>query len=134
MVCSNSHYNTISMIVWYIILIPINCMVYSVVHQVFNGILFFLHSSEYSDHTACLATHAKSCLSGVLAAFTDDVTKLLQLMTFHCGNLTVDPTNVNAFLLSVIKCQKDVFSDTVTCWDKFSMKLKANRSDPALCR
>lgn len=94
-----------------------------------------IHSFEYQHQTSCLTEHLSSCLSGPLfASFVPQVTSLIKLLFYHCGDLVVDPAAIDQFLLNQIQCKAEVFTKTVRCWDDFRNRLNTNKADLQLCR
>lgn len=94
----------------------------------------FCHSYEYNHERKCLRDHIATCLTSNMAPYVKPVTSLLLHQIYHCGDLEYQPSPLNKYILSLIKCKQEAFMDTEFCWRYFRGRLNANRSDPLLCR
>lgn len=91
-------------------------------------------SIEYQHQTSCLTEYLTSCLTGLLSGFVPAVRSLIEMLFYHCGDLKVDPTLIDQFLLQTIQCKGEVFTKTVECWNDFRLRFDQDKTDPRLCR
>jgi len=93
-------------------------------------------SFEHDKESGCLNSHVDTCVrnNNILNAVKGDISKLLLVLLYHCGNLNFRIQNINQFILGVVQCNPDHLSPIVNCWDDFRSTFQANSSDPSLCR
>lgn len=96
-----------------------------------------LCSSEYGNETACLSNHVNTCVKDdpLLNALRGEISKLLVLLVYHCGNVNSNNVQgVNQLILTTVGCNRTALNDIVNCWDDFRSAFEANKSDTSLCR
>ena len=71
----------------------------------------------------------------LLGALRDEISKLLLLLVYHCGNVNSNNVRgVNQLILNTVRCNRDSLNNIVNCWDDFRSAFEANKSDTSLCR
>lgn len=83
-----------------------------------------------------MSNHVTDCVkdNGLLNVVKGDISQLLQVLLYHCGNLTYNVKQINPLVLKTVDCNADELDKILTCWDDFRSTFQANRSDPSLCR
>lgn len=82
-------------------------------------------STEYGKLEGCVKTHVKTCVEGdiLLKDMAGQISKLLLLQAYHCGNQRVDVSDIQSFLWSITKCKPERLNKTFDCWNEFHSNL-----------
>ena len=82
---------------------------------------FNLFSAEYGRLKDCVTTHVTACVKDdiLLKSMVGQITKLLLMQAYHCGNQRVDISDISLFLWRVTKCKPERLNETFDCWNEF---------------
>ncbi|PFX25814.1 uncharacterized protein LOC111329841 [Stylophora pistillata] len=92
-------------------------------------------SFEYGRQSICLNGRVSGCVDGVppYDAFKREIVQLLELLVYHCGQLSFDVSSMNPLLLNLVGCDAGKLKEMVSCWDEFRTTFNASRNDSSLC-
>lgn len=93
-------------------------------------------SDEYTKLKKCLTDHVTDCVKDdpLLKGMADQITKLLLLQAYHCGDQRVDTSDISQLLWTVTKCQPERLDETFDCWKDFDSNFNQSRNSPSnLC-
>jgi len=78
-------------------------------------------SVEYGKLKDCVKTHVTTCVKDdiLLKDMAEQITKLLLMQAYHCGNQRVDTSDISLLLWRVTKCKPERFNETFDCWNSF---------------
>lgn len=100
---------------------------------------FNFFSVEYGKLKDCVTTHVTACVKDdiLLKDMAGQITKLLLIQAYHCGDQRVDISDISLFLWRVTKCKPERLNETFICWNDFHSNFTdfvQSRSDPStLC-
>lgn len=78
-------------------------------------------SAEYDKLKDCVTNHVTTCVKGdiLLKDMAGQITKLLLMQAYHCGNQRVDVSDISLLLWRVTKCKPERLNQTFDCWNEF---------------
>ena len=70
----------------------------------------------------------------LLSRATNEISKLMSALLYHCESLTLDVDSINPLIINYVKCSPAKLKQMETCWSDFHSTFKENRNDLSLCR
>ena len=88
-------------------------------------------SVAYADLKTCLKKYVTGCVKDdpLLKDMAGQITKLLLLQAYNCGDQTVDLSDIHDFLWLVTKCKPERVNKALDCWNDFHSVFNQSRND-----
>ncbi|KAJ7390755.1 hypothetical protein OS493_022313 [Desmophyllum pertusum] len=88
-------------------------------------------SVAYADLKTCLKKYVTGCVKDdpLLKDMAGQITKLLLLQAYNCGDQTVDLSDIHDFLWLVTKCKPERANKALDCWNDFHSVFDQSRND-----